>query len=105
VLYDDGTIACDDTDLVVRRYYPWGATKRIPYPSIREVRRRPLTWLRGRWRIWGSGDLRHWWNLDSGRPRKEAALEIVLAGRIVPTITPDDPDAVAAILTARLDRS
>lgn len=27
VLYDDGRIACDDSRLVVRRYYPWGGSK------------------------------------------------------------------------------
>jgi len=33
MLCDDGKIACDDTGLLIRRYYPWGA-KRIPYESI-----------------------------------------------------------------------
>ena len=100
--YDDGLIACDDTALVIRRYYPWGA-KRIPYRSIRAVRRRRLSRLRGKWRIWGSGDFVHWWNLDPGRPRKDAALEIDVGGRVLPTITPDDPDAVWRILTQHLE--
>ena len=98
MLYDDGNIACDDTDLIIRRYYPWGA-KRIPYGSIQAVNHRSLSPVRGKWRIWGSGDFVHWWNLDPRRPKKQVALEIVLEGRIVPTITPDDPESVAGILT------
>jgi hypothetical protein len=101
VLYDDGSIACDDADLIVRRYYPWGA-KRIPYSSIRSVNRFPLRPIRGRWRLWGSGDFRHWWNLDLGRPHKAEALEIEVGGRAVPTITPDDPEAVERILAEHL---
>jgi hypothetical protein len=95
--YDDGQIACDDRGLIVRRYYPWG-TKRIPYGSIRSVQRLPLKRFRGRWRLWGSGDFKHWWNLDPGRPHKAVALEIDVGGRILPTITPEDPDAVDQIL-------
>jgi hypothetical protein len=100
VRYDDGKIVCDDTALIIRRYYPWGS-KRIPYTSIRQVKRRPLSPMRGSWRIWGSGDLVHWWNLDSARPKKDTALEIV-GNRIVPTITPEDPDTVERILTEHL---
>ena len=101
--YDDGRIACDDTALVIRKYYPWGS-KRIPYAGIRSVTRRPLTELTGKWRIWGSTDLVHWWNLDPGRPKKEVALEIDCGRRIVPTITPDDPEAVERILAEHRDR-
>ena len=57
-LYDDRKITCDETTLLIRRYYPWG-TKRIPYESIRSVRSLPIR-IR-RWRFWGSGDFRHWW--------------------------------------------
>jgi hypothetical protein len=56
-LYDDGKIACDDTGLVIRQCYPWGA-KKIPYSSIKSVKRFSLSLAR-RWRLWGSGDLVH----------------------------------------------
>jgi hypothetical protein len=100
--YDDGGIRCDDQELVIRRYYPWGA-KRIRYTSIRGVERLPLTGLNAvrKWRIWGSGDFVHWWNLDPRRPEKSMALVIDVGRHVRPTITPDDPDAVANILTER----
>ena len=98
VLYDDGRIACDDRSVIIRRYYAWGAAKTIPYTAIRGVTRSPLTGLTGKWRIWGSSDFVHWWNLDPGRPKKETALVIDLGKRILPTITPDDADTVERIL-------
>jgi hypothetical protein len=93
--YDDGAIACDESGLVIRRYYLWGS-KRIPYASITSVKRLPIR-IR-RWRLYGSGDFVHWWNLDLNRPRKSVALDIDVGRRIHPTITPDDPDAVERIL-------
>ena len=98
MLYDDGRVACDETGVVLRRYYPWGS-KRIPYTRIRSVTRRPLTGFTGKWRIWGSGDFVHWWNLDPDRPKKAAAFELHVGGRIVPTMSPDDPDTVERILS------
>ena len=98
MLYDDGKVACDDTSLIIRRYYVWGGAKRLPYTAVRSVTRRPLNKLTGKWRIWGSGDLVHWWNLDPGRPKKDLALEIDAGRRIIPMITPDDPDEVERII-------
>jgi hypothetical protein len=101
VLYDDGSIACDDDGLVIRRYYPWGGAKRIPYTAIRSLRRRPLRAISGKWRIYGSGDLVHWWNMDAKRPGKDEAIEIDIDRHFVPTITPDDVEKVASVLEAR----
>ncbi len=104
MFYDDGRVACDDASLIIRRYYPWG-TKRIPYASIRSVQRRELGAVRGKWRLWGSGDFKHWWSLDLGRPHKSVALEIDLGRRVVPTITPDEPDDVERIVGERISQA
>ena len=103
--YDDGGVACDKEGLVIRRYYPWGA-KRIPYSSIKDVTRLPLTGVNTvrRWRIWGSGDFIHWWNLDPRRPNKTVALVVDVGRRVRPTITPDDPESVERILRQRPSR-
>jgi hypothetical protein len=103
VTYDAGGVACDDKGIVLKRYYPWGA-KRIPYPPIKGVQHLPLTGTSKvrRWRIWGSGDFVHWWNLDTRRPGKTVALVIDVGRRIRPTITPDDPERVEQILRDHL---
>lgn len=99
--YDDGGVACTDAALVIRRYYFPAGTRRILYADIADVRRIPLSFMSGRYRIWGSGDLTHWFNLDAGRPNKRVAFIIQVAGRhIKPVITPQDADAVAMELAA-----
>ena len=99
--YDDGRIALTGDELVIRAYYfPFGA-KHIRYADISQVKRVPLTSIGGRYRIWGSSDLHHWFSFDPGRPGKSTALFIELAGKgTVPVITPDQPDEVAAELAA-----
>lgn len=91
--YRDGRIECTDTGVRIRGYYfPWG-TKTIPYATIRSLDRFTLTTVRGNWRIWGSGDFKHWANLDPGRPKKSVGFFADVGRRIIPFLTPDDPDA------------
>ncbi|HEY7946852.1 MAG TPA: hypothetical protein VID75_04200 [Acidimicrobiales bacterium] len=100
-LYDDGRILCDDEGVTIRWYYLWGK-KRIPFRSIRSVKMFPLPPVRGKWRIWGSGDFVHWYNLDGNRPKKEMGIEFDTGNRVRPCITPDDVEAVARIVTERI---
>jgi hypothetical protein len=96
--YRDRWIECTDTEVQVHGYYfPWG-TKRIPYSSIRSVERFTMTALRGKGRIWGSGDLRHWANLDPRRPGKSVGFFLNVGRRVIPFLTPDDPDAFEQVL-------
>jgi hypothetical protein len=80
-------------------YFPWG-TRRIPYGSIRTIRRVRIGALTGKGRIWGSSTLRYWASLDPRRPSKSSALILDTGARILPFITPDDPAAVEAAILA-----
>jgi hypothetical protein len=101
--YKDGRIECTETELHIRGYYfPWG-TKTIPFRAIRSMERFSMTALRGKGRIWGSGDLRHWANLDPGRPRKEAGFFLDLGRRIIPFVTPDNPDEFERVVREHID--
>jgi hypothetical protein len=102
-LYDDGRIACDQDGLTIRWYYPWGR-KRIPFRTIRSATTFPLGALAGKWRIWGSGDFVHWYNLDTTRPNKEIGIELDTGHRVHPCITPDDPAAVSRIIDEHTSR-
>jgi hypothetical protein len=96
--YRDRRIECTPTEVRVRGYYfPWG-TKRIPYTSIKALDRFALTALRGKGRIWGSGDFKHWANLDRHRPSKSVGFFVHLGGRVVPVLTPDHPDAFESVV-------
>jgi hypothetical protein len=98
--YQDSLIAIQDGTLVIRRYYFPTGTKRIRLAAITRVQEYAMTKATGKGRIWGSGDLLHWLNLDPGRPRKQQAFIIDLGRRAKPVITPDDPDAFRAALVA-----
>lgn len=100
-LYDDGRIVCDDEGLTIRWYYLWGS-KRFPYGAIRSARPFTLGLLQGKWRLWGSGNLRTWYHLDLSRPRKERGIELDTGRWARPCLTPDDVDAVVAILEEHL---
>lgn len=96
--YDDGLVACAADALLIRRYYfPLGTQKRVPYAEIRSAHRCPAA----KGRIWGSGDLIHWHNLDTRRAHKDTGLIIDTGHLIKPVITPDDPDEVIKVLAGR----
>jgi len=102
-LYRDRWIECAPHALIIRGYYfPFGNKKTIPYGRIRSIREMEMGPLTGRGRIWGSGDFRHYMNLDPGRPRKKRALILDVGGFVRPVITPDDAATVRAIIESRL---
>lgn len=91
--YHDRWITCTNEEVQVRAYYfPWG-TKHIPYGSIRGMRRVTLTALRGKGRIWGTGNFKYWASLDPKRPTKSVGFVLDLGRAVSPFLTPDDPDA------------
>jgi hypothetical protein len=98
--YDDGRVACTEQEIIIRSYYFPVGDKRVRYQDIREVRSVRLG-VMGKWRIWGSSDLLHWFNFDPKRPGKDTALVLYLDGAGVrPVITPDDAARVTAVLSA-----
>ena len=99
--YDDGRIVCDASGLRIRMYYFPAGTKVIPYRSIKGVRRFDMTLLRGQWRIWGTANFKYWANLDTKRPSKRAGLLLDVGKSVSPFITPDDADAVEALIRER----
>ena len=102
VLYRDRWIECTDTALIIHGYYfPWGS-KTIPYAHIRGLSETKLGVATGQWRIWGSGDFKHWFNWDPGRTRKTRALILDLGTFARPVITPDDVDKVKTVISQRM---
>ncbi len=99
--YGDQRVLCTADAVVLRGYYvPWGS-KTIAYSSIRGVRRVELGALRGRARIWGTANPGLWANFDPARPKKKFALILDLGKKVKPFITPDDVDAVEAVIRDR----
>ena len=99
--YDDGSIECDSNAIRIRGYYfPWGA-KVIAYNKIKGVQRVELGTLRGKLRIWGTGNFKYWANLDTKRPSKSAGLILDTGKSVKPFITPNDADAVELLVRER----
>jgi hypothetical protein len=59
--YDDGRAVLDRNGVTLRRYYfPTGQSKHIPYRQIHAAEVRPMGWLTGKGRGWGSAHPRYW---------------------------------------------
>ncbi len=103
VLYRDRWIECTTDALIIHGYYfPFGNRKVIPYDRIRGLQEITMGPATGQWRIWGSGDFRHYMNLDPGRTRKTRALILDMGRFVRPVISPDNVDQVKAIIEERL---
>jgi hypothetical protein len=104
-VYRDSGLSCDAVGLTIRRYYfPWGS-KRVRFDEVRSLQRVQLSALRGGARIWGTANPRYWVNLDVKRPTKTVGLILDVGKWVRPFVTPDDPDALEAIIRegARLE--
>ncbi len=79
-------------------YFPFG-DRSVPFKQIESIEVAPSTIMRGRWRIWGTGDIRTWFPLDIKRPVRERIFVAMLRGssrRIGFTV--EDSAKVEAIL-------
>lgn len=104
-LYDDGLVQLDDDGIILRRYYfPLATSKHIRYQDIRGVEARPMNWLTGKGRLWGTGTLRYWLPLDTKRPSKDTLVVLDLGGKVKPAFSPDNPEQVVALIQQHLAR-
>lgn len=103
LLYDDGKVAGDGDGIPIRWYYPWGS-KRILFRHIPSAKAFELRPILGKGRLWGSGDFKHWYNLDVSRRNKDTGIELDLGRFARPCITPDDVEAVMRIVAERVTR-
>lgn len=78
VLYADRLVRISDDSILLRDYYfPFGS-KRIGFDEIASVNAREPRLLNGKYRIYGSGDLRTWFPPDWKRPTRDRIFIIHL---------------------------
>jgi hypothetical protein len=99
--YNDGIISCDAEGVEIRRYYFPSGSKRVKYGEITGLERLDMTALKGKLRIWGTGNFKIWANLDTKRPHKEVAFIIDNGKSVKPFVTPDDPNAFESVVRER----
>jgi hypothetical protein len=103
VWYDDGGLMLDEHGVTIRRYYfPWAGPKHIAYQAIRRVEARPMSWLAGRGRGWGTSRPGYWFPLDIRRARKRTLVLFDLGRRVKPCVTPDEPARAIQLLRSRV---
>jgi hypothetical protein len=80
-IYKDSLVEITDTGLTLHHYYfPFG-DRNVAFDELEEIEVfAPSIW-RGRWRIWGSGDLRTWFPLDWKRPSRDRIFIAHLRGK------------------------
>jgi hypothetical protein len=54
--YDDGIITCNAEGIEIRRYYFPVGSKHVKYAGIKGLKRVEMSSLKGKWRIWGTGN-------------------------------------------------
>jgi hypothetical protein len=101
--YDDGRCVLDEDGLMLRRYYfPFATSKRIPYSKIQKFDARPMGWLSGKGRGWGTSNPRYWLPLDMSRARKNTLIVLDLGRWVKPAFSPDRPERVLQLLRERV---
>jgi hypothetical protein len=100
--YDDHTITVDDNAVVIKHYTWLRRPRRIPRTDIRHIDAFETGLLSGRYRLVGISPLRprNWFSWERGRSRSSVAVAIDVGRFFHPTVTPDDPNAVVALLKA-----
>jgi hypothetical protein len=101
-LYSDHTVTVDGTGITIHRYtFPLARDKHLDFDDIVTLSVLPTSrW--SRWRLWGSSNLHNWFPLDNTRTKASHLVEIDLGGRIRPSFTPRDPEAVAELIRSKL---
>jgi hypothetical protein len=102
-LYADRLVLIDADGITFRRYsLLFCRDRRVPFAEIASITVRAPSLATGRWRLWGSSDLRTWFPIDWHRPSRDAIFLIELAGsRSRIGFTVEDSARVVEILRER----
>jgi len=103
VLYQDSLVEITDEGMVFQRYYfPFGNACRVPWNQIESVQVRQPSVFGGSWRLWGTGDFRTWYPMDSKRPSRDRIFVAQLRGRFRRIgFTVEDSQKVLNLLSER----
>src|SRR5262249_7815056 len=81
-LYEDSLVVLTSDSLLLKRYYFPALKPKLV--SLAEVQRIEILYSNlwtGRFRLWGSGDLRTFYPLDLGRPKRDRIFRLTQRGK------------------------
>ena len=71
MLYSDALVDVGDDWIVFKWYFfPFGS-KRVEFARVERIETRKPSLREGKWRLWGTFDLRSWFPLDWKRPSRD----------------------------------
>ena len=77
--YQDTLVSISPTHVRIKNYYyPNGADKLVSVQDIEWVQIKKPSIMNGKWRFWGTGNLRTWFASDYGRPGRDTIFVMKL---------------------------
>jgi len=100
ILYKDSLVTVNRNHLILHHYYfPTNTSKKIAFSKIDYIECVEPTLLTGKWRFWGTGDLKTWFPADFSRNKKDTIFIIHRKNkRMLIGFTVDDSEKVKDIL-------
>lgn len=81
-LYVDSLVRISNDSITFLHYsFPLLSPRRVLFADIDHISVKEPSLFTGKWRIWGSGDLRTWYPLDTGRPSRDRIFHVTLKTR------------------------
>jgi len=72
IIYEDRLVSITNESITFFSYsFPLGESRRVFFRDIEHITATKPTVFNGKWRIWGSGNLRTWFPLDIRRPSRD----------------------------------
>lgn len=98
--YSDGLVTITDHELVFHGYYfISGDAKKVPVSDIERIEVKSPTLRNGKWRLWGTGNIKTWFPQDWDRPQRDRIFIATLNSQWVNIgFTAKDGAAVEEIL-------
>ena len=82
VLYADRLVSISADSITFFHYYfPIMTSRRVDFADIDHITVHRAMLNTGSWRIWGSGNLRTWFPLDTSRPSRDLIFCAIVRGR------------------------
>ncbi len=83
-LYEDRLVKISNDSIILKNYYfPLIGSKRVPFNRIESVAADNPSLLKGKFRIWGTGNFVTWWPLDFARPSRDKVFIMNRLGKTI----------------------
>ncbi|MFZ0181537.1 MAG: hypothetical protein WAL62_00160, partial [Methanoregula sp.] len=82
ILYADHLVTITGESITFAYYsFPFAGSRTVAFSDIDHIMVMEPSLINGKWRIWGSGDLRTWFPLDIHRPSRDRIFLMTLKSR------------------------